>query len=482
MRHRALLAVLASTALLALLGGCAGSSHQCDRTETPDADGGVIVPADCDMTTSPKDSPACVDDSVGVFVSAEGTDGAAGTKGQPLRSIAEGVARAASLRKPRVYVCTGTYEQNVTVEAPVSIFGGFGCGSWEPASAKPKLAPPSGVALTIKGISDEVVVEDVEIVGASDAATKGDSAIAAFVSQSTVVFRRAVLTATAGQEGAQGEASSNWSGQAVKGTFASGGTGGAPPTCGTCADGTLSRGGKGADSGGIAGGGSAEPAVGEANDGASGASSCTPGRSGANGNANATLGSGAIEVGDLTASGWQAAAPSGEAGNGRPAQGGGGGGSRSNTGSGGGAGGCGGCGGGGGKVGLPGGISVALLAFEAGVSLDASVLRSGAAGAGGAGGKGQDGQAGGEIGLGVCDGGPGGNGAGGNGGGGGAGGYSAAIMWKGGSEPVVSGGELNAGAPGAAGAGGQPGGGAGNPGVAGQPGSTGQAVKVLALP
>src|SRR5690606_24726363 len=100
MRHRALVALLGSAGLVALVGGCQGLSHQSDCTEAPDlcvapegraADGGVIVPADCDMAVSPKESPACVDDGVGVFVSAQGTDGAAGTKGQPLRSLAEGV-------------------------------------------------------------------------------------------------------------------------------------------------------------------------------------------------------------------------------------------------------------------------------------------------------------------------------------------------------------------------------------------------------
>src|ERR1700730_5061908 len=61
-------------------------------------DGNVIVPPGCDLTKSPKDSPECLSDDVGVFVSRTGKDGAGGRKAERLRSVTE----AASRGKPRV--------------------------------------------------------------------------------------------------------------------------------------------------------------------------------------------------------------------------------------------------------------------------------------------------------------------------------------------------------------------------------------------
>src|SRR3954447_8565266 len=83
----------------------------CGTDCAPAQDGGadVVVPAGCDPTKGVKDSPSCVDDGVGVFVSPTGDDGATGTKSKPVKSIAKGVELAASRGLPRVYVCEGTY-------------------------------------------------------------------------------------------------------------------------------------------------------------------------------------------------------------------------------------------------------------------------------------------------------------------------------------------------------------------------------------
>lgn len=152
-----------------------------------------------------------MDDGVGVFVAPSGKDGATGTKGNPVRSIADGVAKAAADRKPRVYVCEGSYGAAVTIAQPVSIYGGLSC-AWARSDAKPKLAPSKGVGLRIANVSGAVVVEDVEVVGAADASTPGASSIAAFVSDSTdVTFRNTVVTAQDGSAGAPAGNASNYS-------------------------------------------------------------------------------------------------------------------------------------------------------------------------------------------------------------------------------------------------------------------------------
>jgi hypothetical protein len=445
-------------------------------------EGGIIKPPDCDLTKEPKDSPACVDDGVAVFVSPTGDDATSGRKASPVKSIAKGVELAAARGVPRVYVCEGSYDGAVDVKAPVAIFGGMSC-AWAVTGARPKLAPSKGVALAVTKVSGAVLVQDLEIVGSADLGKPGDSAIAAFVSESTnVTFRNVTLTAKDGVGGATGAARSNHSGAvASKGANAGGATGGVATTC-TCTDGNSSTGGAGA-SGAGAGiqNGSSVPAVGGANAGSSSATTCTDGQVGADGAAAGT-GAAATTAGSLIATGWNNAATGPAAPNGNPGQGGGGGGGKTDVSSAGGGGACGGCGGGGGAVGGNGGSSFALLSFKSGVTFDGGSLTTGAGGRGGDGGAGQSGQSGGALGVGsACNGGPGGHGAGGSGGGGGAGGHSVPVAWVG-NEPTLKGAQATPGAKGSGGGGGTPGAGPGNAGGSGATGPDGKAQPSLGLP
>ena len=448
------------------------------------SDGGpdVVAPPGCDLTVSPKDSAACVDDSVGVFVSPSGDDGATGKKAAPLKSIGKAIEVAGARGLPRVYVCEGSYDTNVEIKAPVGIHGGFSCG-WAYTGAKPKLAPPKGIALRVRGVGGAVVVEDIEVVGAADANTPGDSAIAAFVTDTPKVsFDRVNLSAGRGTAGAQGSPTANYVGAAaMKGGAATLALGGDGPTC-ACTDGaTSSTGGHGGNTMGVGlTDGSAVPNVGVPNSGASKASSCDPGLPGANGTPGGT-GTPMASPGALSSAGWSAQSTAKAAPPGKPAQGGGGGGTKLDSSAAGGGGGCGGCGGGGGTSGSPGGSSFALLVNESNVIVTGGALTTSAGGGGGTGGNGQDGQGGGTPGTGIaCNGGPGGIGAGGSGGPGGPGGHSVPIAFAG-TEPKVTNAMVTPGTKGASGPGGAAGAGTGNPGAAGPPGPEGKAQNTLAL-
>ena len=437
----------------------------------------VVIPPGCDLTKSPKESPECVTDGVGVFVSPTGKDGAAGTKAEPLRSIAEAVTR----RKPRVYVCEGEYEGAVTITEQVSLYGGFSC-AWEPSDARVRLAPPKGVALKVLNVLTPIVVESVDIIGHADAELSGDSAVAAFVSESNVTFRGVNLVAGPGTPGEKGGTKSNYTGVAKNGGNATASSGGKETMC-ACADGkTSSSGGRGGTVGTGAldpTSGSANPAVGGINEGNNGASSCVPGIAGSPGTAT-TGGDGAFAPGTLTNAGWDSSklGTAGEPGN--PGQGGGGGGGITMSAQGGSGGACGGCGGGGGEPGSNGGSSFALLAYRSTVTIDGGTLTSGVGGKGGDGGSGQDGQTPGTTGLGACAGGSGGAGAGGSGGGGGAGGHSVPIGYVG-TEPIVNGATLKPDAQGAGGSGGEGGKGPGNAGAKGKAGAEGKSQNSLSL-
>src|SRR4051794_39026991 len=69
-------------------GLCAGPPADGDGGNSgdggPSKDGEAPAPPGCDdLSKGPKDAPACIDDSVGIFVSPTGDDGADGTKSKP---------------------------------------------------------------------------------------------------------------------------------------------------------------------------------------------------------------------------------------------------------------------------------------------------------------------------------------------------------------------------------------------------------------
>lgn len=433
----------------------------------------VVVPVGCDLTAEPKDSAPCVTEAVGVFVSPTGSNAGPGTRDKPYLTIGHAVANAG---KRRVYVCEGTYEENVVVDRAAEIYGGFACAGFTPSATKPKLAPKKDVALTVKSAAAAVRVTDLEIVGSAEAGKAGASAIGVFASASSdVLFRRCVIRAGAANNGAEGGTTSNYAGNAPGGINANGGTGGGEVT-NTCTDLTSSKGGAGGTSPNVApGDGTASPSVGLANGGSSGPLVCSPGGGGEKG-APGIGGVAGTLSGALDASGWRSDQTGGGGKNGNPGQGGGGGGYKANAGVGGGGGAAGGCGGGGGKGGVAGGSSFALLAYQSKVTVEGGELASGAGGKGGKGGKGGVGQATSTPGVGgMCDGGPGGAGAGGSGGGGGAGGHSMAVAYVGTAPQLQNAAKLTAGSAGAGGDGGDEGQGPGNPGNKGDVGGTGTA-------
>ena len=419
-------------------GGLDGPDGPLADGDVPDVD----VPG-CDLTKAPKDSPACLDDKAGIFVSPTGSDNAAGTRATPVKTIPKAVALAGAQRLPRVYVCEGTYPEPITVTGPVSLYGGLTCAR-VPAEVTPLLAPPKGVALRITSVAAPIVVQDLAITGSADTAAPGDSAIAVFVVGSpAVTLRHVALRAGPGVAG-KGEAKAA-DGALLASTPTAGtlnGNGGGPTngglaqTC-TCVGGSTSKGGGGGSTGADGSPGETAQATPEptvatgagqtANDCLMAGPVAKPGSAAPAGGA----GAGATTLGTLTAAGWAPQPGADATAYGSPGQGGGGGGG---AGGGGGGGACGGCGGAPGKAGGGGGASLALLALDSPVALLASSLTTADAGNAAPGGQGGDGLAGGTRGPGggaACNGGNGGKGGAGGAGGGGSGGISAGVLAKG---------------------------------------------------
>jgi hypothetical protein len=377
-----------------------------------------------------------VDEAVGLFVSASGSDEGAGTKGSPLKSIGKALEKQGN--KPRVYVCEGTYEERVEVKGGVTVLGGFGCADWKYTGTKSKLAPKeAGYAVVLTKVSQPVTVEDFEISAQDAAADSGGSSVAIFANESAgLTLRRVVVQAGAGANApAVGAPATNLYSGSVNGEPASGATGGAGKTC-DCKVHGKSIAGKGGDG--------KSPNADNGNNGAAlplptpvglrdsaagageigGVSLCSGGHAGADGSARKSGGA-SVAAGSLTGNGYSPSpGREGEAGN--PGGGGGGGGGGLTDGAG--AGGCGGCGGSGGLGGKGGGGSIGIAAYKTAVKLEACRVQTKAGGTGSAGGTGEAGGGGGGGTVGACSGGRGGNGAGGGGGGGGSGGISVGIV------------------------------------------------------
>lgn len=441
-------------------GECAGSG-----TSTvdggPDADNTIAPPPGCDPNADPKDAVPCVDDSYALFVDRNGSSDNPGTRSAPLPSIGLAVQRHG--RRPRIYVCEGTYPEAVPVADAVSIFGGYACGTWVHNGKKALVAAKGDTtpALVVTNVAAPIQIADLAIAGASDAA----SSVAVLVASSAdVTFRRVDMTAAdVTVPGANGV---NASPMTTRGAEGNSGMPGPAKTCMCPGGGGLTVGGAGGDPAfpgqpqfGVGGG--------EGGDG----TDCAGLGTGKDGKAAPPSEDAPkiFDVGVLDARGWLPRA--GDPGPpGDPGQGGGGGGAN------GGSGGCGGCGANGGGGGAGGGGSIALAVFRSGVRLVESTLRAARAGNGGDGGKGASGAEGGPgggPGAGAgCPGGRGGRAGESGGGAGGAGGVSAAILYLGAKPEVDAMTTTTSGSAGAAGKGG----GAANEGIAGR------AEPIIALP
>jgi len=470
----------------------------------------------CDPTQDPKDAPCLVSNGQGVFVSTNGSDQGDGTMTSPVRTITAGIAKATQVGLSRVYVCQGSYAEQVVIDAQhdgMGVYGGYDCvNGWTWSGGTTTVTGPSALyALRVSSTTRAVVVEDMsftvpDAVG-QDGTGSGNSSVAGFVSDETagVSLLRVQLTAGSGAPGAAGGApATNWfSSDAgdLQGNPASGNAGGAAKDC-PCKGWGDTQGGAGGNAGvptaADGGAGTAVPPAtaqgvqnGAGGQGRTLVSVCTAGDPGADGNSVADAGAGARVAGVISETGWvPAAGGNGHAGN--PGQGGGGAGGGPAAGigtNGGGGGGCGGCGGAGGLGGGGGGGSIALLVFHATVHVSGGTLQASDGKNGGPGSMGESGAAGGGGGnVGACGGGPGGNGAGGQGGGGGAGGVSVGVLLDMSSQVAVDSATTfhlgqfgGGGGPGDGGSGGANGISTAPAGSAGTKGADGIAIRMLAL-
>lgn len=477
---------------------CAGGTCEAIDATSPDAadagpDGLVVEPRDpcVDKPTAAE----CITDESAIFVSKNGDPATGdGTLAKPYASVATAL-RKVTAQKKRVYVCEGTYEEQISIETVAStLIGGLACDFRTPG-AKALIKPQSGIALGVAKVGGASVI-DIAFEARSDA-PPGSSAVAVFVTEAEdILFRGVEITTGVGQPGSDGKNGSETpnhpqpAAQAPQGVGGnSNGTVAAANTCTACVDGTFSKGGSGGGHSPMlilaTGGDTSPPVPGRLDNGGGSAGVCGAGLPGQPGEPAAKAAGGKVP-GKLEAKSWTDRSTTAENGrNGPPGQGGGGGGVATAGTGGGGSGACGGCGGTGGKAGTDGGSSIGVLVYKSKkIVFERSKIVTAAGGKGGKGGDGHIGQEAATIGGaggggGACNGGGGGAGAGGGGGGGGIGGYSVAIAYIG-EAPTAPQSELKPGPAGEPGTGGK-GGVAVTGGKKGEDGANGDVSKSVEL-
>ena len=449
-------------------------------------------------------------ESDAIFVSVStGNDANSGTRAAPAKTIGAGITKAVAAGKSQVLVSEGKYNETVSMQQGVSIYGGYSAANNWARSAAYKdtingtgTAPYAGViasSISTSTTIDRFVIFSLNAAGATASIPNSSYGIYSNGSSNLLIKNNIIKpgngapgsTGTAGATGNPGVNGSNGiPGNCNSSVSAFGGIGGSSP-CGQ----TGGLGGQGGYS--LSGGNAGSAGVGGASAGTGGFSG-DPGSSGGTGTtgtsgAGGSAGSGAaVNTGSIVAQIWAGTTGGigGVGSNGNGGGGGGGGGGQhctfctDGTGNGGGGGGGGSCGGSGGNGGNAGGGSFGIFLNNYGANIQV-INNNIFTGNGGGGGTGGAGGAGGVIGTGgfggtTCtaevgaggNGGNGGLGGIGGGGGGGAGGVAFGIFHNIAGALTISGNNFTIGLPGNGGVGGS-GGNNGAPGVNGASGNTG---------
>jgi hypothetical protein len=203
-------------------GGEAPSADASAGTGAPaDADGGAATddagtaePEEC-RPTSKADEPDdeftdanCdgIDGDVrrAVFVSPDGFDTDEGSIKKPVQSIGQAVVLAKEGGLD-VYVCNGTYRENVVIDAPVSIYGGYDCTrDWKRGKDVAVVQGGAGLPLLVKNVTGAVHLERLAFRAAAAVGAGQSSQAGAIVGSSDVTLTQIELKAGNGAAGALG--------------------------------------------------------------------------------------------------------------------------------------------------------------------------------------------------------------------------------------------------------------------------------------
>ena len=437
-----------------LTGDC-GCEYACDKISDDDPIDPNYDDDNCDGGDGVVEQCVYVSTSIGM-------PNGAGTRADPVDTIATGIQVADTNNVPAVCVSGEAYNEQVTVLSGISVYGGF---DHQDADFAFKRSPNVTTTVSATGVVFDAPQIDAEthvagftmnastmaMAGASTYGVRGGQGLGHLYVEYNIIN---VAAGAAGSNGSNGTPHSNAT--APSGNNGSGGCEGQNCGFGGAQRNCVEFGGEGGDGGYDSGSGqNGSPGSGGAPGGpGAGGSNCfgggNNGGSGGTGSPNGpqgTPGMGGPAIGSVNGAGFYLPGNGGNGSTGQNGKGGGGGGGggggdnaggicNSDKGGGGGSGGCGGLGGDFGLGGGGGGGSFGVFSGGATITVIGNQITTAGGGAGGAGGNGANGQAGGSGGAGGGGnddsgsggpGGPGSNGGAGGPGGGGGGGPSACL-------------------------------------------------------
>ncbi|HSO34322.1 MAG TPA: hypothetical protein VLT33_17420 [Labilithrix sp.] len=203
-----LVLVLATSSAVA----CGSSARSNDDPSVPSPSRDDAGNGGGDAATTPKadpvnDTPAPseINETLGVFVAPSGAANGDGSRARPLATVQAGVDLGKSVGK-RVYVCTGTYHEAVTLADSISVIGGMDCSAatWTVGGARSRIEAPSSPAVRAKDITSPTRIEGLDIVAPS-ATEPGASSIGMLADHSAgLTLAKSSVKAGDGASGADG--------------------------------------------------------------------------------------------------------------------------------------------------------------------------------------------------------------------------------------------------------------------------------------
>ena len=191
------------------------------------ADGGPSETPKAPAVTGTPDSSE-VNETYGVFVAPRGTASGDGSREHPLNTVQAGIERGKMVGK-RVYVCSGTYREALTLADSIAIIGGADCSgpTWKLGSTKSRIESPTSPAVSAKDIASPTRIEGLDVV-APNATEPSASSIGLLADHSAgLVIAGSRITAGDGASGTDGA-------EGIQLTQSASAVGGSPIPAGKC--------------------------------------------------------------------------------------------------------------------------------------------------------------------------------------------------------------------------------------------------------
>lgn len=196
-----------------------------ERGEATGAEGPKAAP----VVGGPADESELTE-AFGVFVAPDGAANADGTRAHPVATIQAGIDLGKKVGK-RVYVCTGTYREALTIADSISVIGGLDCSSgsagWRTGAPRTRIESPTSPAIIARDIHAPTRLEGLDVLAPAASAPSGSSVglLADHASNLVVALSRLEAgDAMNGEDGVEG----------VQLTTSSGATGGALVNAARC--------------------------------------------------------------------------------------------------------------------------------------------------------------------------------------------------------------------------------------------------------